>query len=118
MLGDKKPLRLKQWAWLQTGKDRRLIGWDTDASAWVISSKIAAVPPSSASAAPSWATTADHREVQLSDPARGLLDEMLEAIDRMRAEHPYFKLLTTAPVSLHLWRPASVLDGGTARRSA
>ena len=118
MLGDKKPLILKQWAWLQTGKDRRLIGWDVEALRWVISSKISAVAPSSSSAAPSWATTADHRDVQLSDPARGLLDEMLEAIDRMRAEHPYFQILTTAPVTLQLWRPTSVLDSGAARRSA
>ncbi|MCW2239019.1 hypothetical protein M2351_003711 [Azospirillum canadense] len=80
---------------------------------------VASVGSSAPGTPPSWAMTASHRALQLSDPARTLLDDMLGAIDQFRAEHPFVAGQSNAAISVRLWRPRSNgRSGPVSRRSA
>ncbi|MCW2241597.1 hypothetical protein [Azospirillum canadense] len=119
MLGEAIPLKLTGWAWLQTGIDRRIIGWDADACAWVASPPVATVGSSAPGTPPRWAMTVSHRAVQLSEPARVLSDDMLGAIDQFRAEHHFVASQSNAAISVRLWRPQPTgRSGPVSRRSA
>jgi hypothetical protein len=117
-LGEAAALKLTQWAWLYTGKDRRLIGFDEDAGAWVSTPAILSVDTTGLGKPPAWATTADHREVRLSAPSPVMSDEMLGAVDDFRASHPYFRIQAQASVSVRLWHPRPVMSGTGSKQSA
>jgi hypothetical protein len=117
-LGVATTLRLTHWAWLHTGIDRRLIGLDEEADIWVSTAAIVAIGTSALGKPPTWATTADHREVLLSTPAQDLSDEMLCAVDELRATHPFFQLQTKATVTIRLWHPKPVMLTLDALKSA
>jgi hypothetical protein len=117
-LGVAATLRLTRWAWFHTGIDRRLIGLDEEAGVWVSTAAIVAIGTSAPGKPPTWATTADHREVLLSAPAQELSDEMLGAVDELHASHPFFQIQAKATVTIRLWHPKPVMLKLDALKSA
>jgi len=109
---------LRSWAWLDVShRQRRLIGWSIEDTAWLISEPIATVATSRPSEPPGWAVTINSHQYFLSQPGLPHGDEPLAAIDRLRING---ELDAGAIIKLVPWRAAAQAQAAhwTAQRSA
>ena len=100
-----QPMRcLVGWAWLETRRTRRVIGFDSRSGGVVVTAPLTAIDMA---APPTWVTMSSGERVVLLEPSLRRADEiddvLIDAIDVLRGD----PAVANDEIRLTRWRPAS-----------